>query len=550
MFMRKLSHVRPILGLCGAAVLAAAAIAAEPDAAEQQRVMEAIPASAPARAQKPRKLLIYDGNVNYGGHRSIVTANLAFKLMGQKTGAFETTISRDPQIFQAESLRQFDAVFFNNTVGNLFEDAVLRRNLAEFVFAGGGLMGVHGTSVAFTRWPGAVEDWPEFGLMLGARGANHRDSTERVFIKLDDPGHPINKVFGGEGFEYRDEFFRFQTVYSRQKVRVLLSIDTEKTDVNQGQARGPCIRADNDYALAWVRSYGRGRVFYCTIAHNPYVFWDSKMLQFYLAAAQFVLGDLDGPTTPSGRLTPELRAQERLGWRLGLAAASDAQISLFDSIESAAAAGLLFIGADSRQKVSSQIPKELNSRLSGEDLEKIRLKLDAAGVRLLAYQLGVQPASMEEWASTLAFARKLGVETVLCRGPVRDLKTVGALAAQNGLRLALQGTPAELQAAAAAGPETVGVAVNLKDWLAAGRDAFEAARKFGPRMFYLEMHDLDRLRSGAREVSPGDGAGKLGQMLQWLRQSGHAPVMFGLEQKPGDADALKEKVVWFGKKAL
>ena len=43
------------------------------------------------------------------------------------------------------------------------------------------MMGAHGTSVAFTQWPGAVEDWPEFGLMLGARGANHRISDERVF---------------------------------------------------------------------------------------------------------------------------------------------------------------------------------------------------------------------------------------------------------------------------------------------------------------------------------------------------------------------------------
>jgi type 1 glutamine amidotransferase len=101
---------------------------------------------------------------------------------------------------------------------------------------------------------------------------------------------------------------------------VLLSIDTEKTDMNQGQARGNCFREDNDYALAWVRQYGRGRVFYCTIAHNPYVFWDPKMLQFYLAAAQFALGDLSAPTTPSSKLTPAIRAQEKLGWRLGIEA--------------------------------------------------------------------------------------------------------------------------------------------------------------------------------------------------------------------------------------
>jgi type 1 glutamine amidotransferase len=49
-----------------------------------------------------------------------------------------------------------------------------------------------------------------------------------------------------------------------------------------------------------VRSYGKGRVFYCTIAHNPQVFWDPLMLQFYLGAMQFALGDLPAPTEPSG----------------------------------------------------------------------------------------------------------------------------------------------------------------------------------------------------------------------------------------------------------
>lgn len=191
-------------------------------------------------------------------------------------------------------------MFLNNTVGNLFTEADLRRSLMDFVSSGGGLLGIHGTSVAFTRWTeGGKEDWPEFGLMLGARGANHRTSDERVFIKLDDPDHPINRVFGGKGFEFRDEFFRFHEPYSRERVRVLLSIDTHKTDLNQGKYAGKAERADNDYALAWVRSQGKGRVFYSTIGHNPYVFWDKPMLEFYLAAIQFALGDLPAPTEPS-----------------------------------------------------------------------------------------------------------------------------------------------------------------------------------------------------------------------------------------------------------
>ena len=173
---------------CGPGVVHAAQTAA--GGSEREQIEAAIPQRALARPRKPRKLLIFDGNVNYGGHGSIPTANLAFELMGRKTGAFETVVSRDPEVFRPESLRQFDAVFFNNCVGNLFTDPALRQSLVEFVYGGGGMMGVHGTSVAFTQWPGAVEDWPEFGLMIGARGANHRANNEHVFIKLDEPDAP------------------------------------------------------------------------------------------------------------------------------------------------------------------------------------------------------------------------------------------------------------------------------------------------------------------------------------------------------------------------
>lgn len=48
-----------------------------------------------------------------------------------------------------------------------------------------------------------------------------------------------------------------------------------------------------------IHGNDRGRVFYCTIAHNPYGFEDSRMLEFYLAAAQFALGDLPGSVLPS-----------------------------------------------------------------------------------------------------------------------------------------------------------------------------------------------------------------------------------------------------------
>ncbi len=378
---------------------------------QRQKIEAALPAKAFVAPRKPRRLLIFDLNVNYGGHASIPTANQAFTLMGNKTGAFDTEVSKDPAVFKPESLKRFDAVFFNNTVGNLFEDPALRQSLIEFIYAGGGLMGVHGTSVAFMKWPGAIEDWPEFGIMLGARGANHKANNEHVFIKLDDPTHPIVQPFGGD-FDYRDEFFRVHEPYSRNRVRVLLSIDTAKTDMKQTPSLGKVERADNDYALAWVRQYGRGRVFYCGFAHHPSVFWDPKMLQFYLTAAQFALGDLSAPTTPSAKLTPVVRAQEQFGWRLGLVPSLFPKPTLFETIDRAAELGLLYVGSRNSQKVGGAIQKDFDEQLSNDEMRQIRLKLDAAGIRLLTYCPDRMPSNETGWRKVLAFAKKMGIEAL------------------------------------------------------------------------------------------------------------------------------------------
>ena len=54
-------------------------------------------------------------------------------------------------------------------------------------------------------------------------------------------------------------------------------------------------RDDNDFALAWVRSEGKGRVFYTAIGHRTEHYWNSAILQFYLAGVQYCTGDLKAP---------------------------------------------------------------------------------------------------------------------------------------------------------------------------------------------------------------------------------------------------------------
>ena len=532
----------PVLGVISAILLCfipPLLRAQELPEADRQQVDAALPAAAAAKPLKPRRLLIFCLNVNYGGHASIPTANYAFTRMGQKTGAFETVVSNDPQVFERSNLRQFDAVFFNNTVGNCFTDPALRQNLADFVYAGGGLMGVHGTSVAFTQWPGAKEDWPEFGLMIGGRGANHRAADEHVFVKLDDLASPLVAAFGGNGFDYRSEFFRVHDPYSRNRLRVLLSIDTGKTDMNQGPARGDLARADNDFALAWVRNYGRGRTFYCTIAHQPAVFWDPKMLEFYLAAAQFVLGDLPAPTVPSARLTPAVRAQERLGWRLGVEAYTFHKFSLFEAIDKTASLGLPYMGGLSFQQVSKELPKNFEPGLTDEELRQIRFKLDAAGVRLLTYYIHDIPGDEEGCRKVFEFGSKIGIETFMGEPKPEALGTIGRFCDEYGINVALHNhdakaspvywRPEGILQVCEGRTKRLGACADLGYWMRAGIDPVQAAGLLKERLLTVQMHDLNDLTPQGHDVPWGTGAGNSERFIREVHRLGIKPTMWGLE---------------------
>jgi type 1 glutamine amidotransferase len=265
------------------------------------KIEAAIPAKALARPKQPRKLLVFDrqgiyNGKQYGGHGSIPHANLAAQLMGEKTGAFTATLSSEPGAISEANLQPYDAVYLNNTVGDVFDTPEMRAALIAFVARGGGIVGNHGTSVASPQWT-------EFGEILGATGASHREPTEKATITIEDPTHPLMLAFDGKSFEYVDEFYRLAPPYARDKVRVLLSIDAAATDMMQGRCFGQCLRDDNDYPVAWVRQHGKARVFYTSLGHNPDVFWDARMLTMLLAGIQYALGDLDADATPRPRST-------------------------------------------------------------------------------------------------------------------------------------------------------------------------------------------------------------------------------------------------------
>lgn len=514
------------------------------DPAQRLRIEAVLPRQATARPLKRRRLLIFNRNLEYDGHRSSILAGTeAFKLFGERTGAFEAVVSENPASFDRDSLRRFDAVFLNNTIGSCVSEPERRKNLLEFVTAGGGLMGVHGTSIAFMKWQWPpLEDWTEFGHIIGARGANHRGGyvREPIVMALDDKDHPLLRAFEGTHYDWCDEIFRFHAPYSRKNVRVLLRIDVDGTDLSSYPPGDPCLRDDEDYALAWIRNYGKGRVFYSALAHSPQVFEDPKMLRFYLDAAQFVLGDLPAPTTPSGFLTPAVRAQETLGWRIGIEAYTFHKFSFFEAIEKTAELGLPFIGGLSfMQRVSEEIPKNFDFNLSDEELLQIRLKLESVGVRMPVYYAQTVPEDEGACRKLFEFGNKMGVETFICEPKAEQLDLLDKLANEYGINVGLHNhgpdisphlwRPEMVKALCQGRSKRIGAAPDLGYWLRLGIDPIEAVRTLGDRILTVQVHDLHERSSHGHDVPWGTGVGNIRGFFEELHRQGISPTMIGVE---------------------
>jgi type 1 glutamine amidotransferase len=260
---------------------------------EIAKIREAAPEKAMAKPKKLRRLLCFYRTEGFY-HGVIPLANEAFRIVGEKTGAYETTFSNDMSAF--DNLDPYDGILFNNTTALKFEKPEHRDNLIKFVNSGRGIIGVHAATDNFYNWPEAAE-------MMGGLFWGHPWGGGGTWaIKIDDPNHPLAKPFDGKGFWIRDELYQFRDPYSREKLRVLLSIDMSKQTNQKVQGIN---RKDNDHAVAWIHEYQGGRVFYNSLGHNDEVFLQPAILKFYLNGIQWAFGDLDADATPSAELTSQ-----------------------------------------------------------------------------------------------------------------------------------------------------------------------------------------------------------------------------------------------------
>jgi hypothetical protein len=204
------------------------------------------------------------------------TAERVIADLGRRSGAFDVTLvaARDElDRLTVASVRAHRAMVFFTT-GELPIAPAVRQAMFQSVRDGGGFVGVHS----------ATDTWytiPEYRGLLGATFDGH-PWHQRVRLVVEDRTHPATRHLG-EAFEITDEIYQFRD-WSRPQVHVLLRLDPRSVDVRRGK------RADGDYALAWTKPYGRGRVIYTALGHEPGVWADERFQAHLLGAIRWALG--------------------------------------------------------------------------------------------------------------------------------------------------------------------------------------------------------------------------------------------------------------------
>jgi uncharacterized protein len=220
-----------------------------------------------AQDAAPKRLLFLTHAGLYK-HSSLVHAEAAVTELGRDGGFEVTTVegykqdadALDLSFLTPEYLNRFDGLMLM-TNGNLPLTEEQKRAIIEFVRNGKGVVGVHNAALT-------LYDFPEFGEMLGGYFRRPIRQNHVFVLRVEDQDHPATRMLG-TSWPIVDELYHFGTApydparpeenidvlfghqipvgFSRDRVRVLLSLDTQRTDL-EGL---PDVVAGGDYPQAW-----------------------------------------------------------------------------------------------------------------------------------------------------------------------------------------------------------------------------------------------------------------------------------------------------------
>lgn len=221
---------------------------------------------------KPR-ILLFEKMTGFRDTPSVEAANAAIKAMAVRKG-WSLAITDKGGVMNAASLKQFDAVIWNNISGDVLTLSQ-RAAFRGYIENGGGYVGMHGSAgdpVYFWDW------YPD--TLVGARFIGHPSDPQFQDAKVVIEPHSSGIGQGLEpGWTMNDEWYSFAKSARLNGGRVVATLDESSYKPGNNRFGGPSLAMGTDHPIAWTRCVGKGRSFYSAIGHRPETYSDPRHVQ-------------------------------------------------------------------------------------------------------------------------------------------------------------------------------------------------------------------------------------------------------------------------------
>ena len=217
--------------------------------------------------------------------------------LGITSGLFRLDCTKDVENeFKPELVENYDVVMFFTTGKMYNKDQLLpisEENMEWFLNTylkeeGHAFLGLHSAADTY-------EDYEPYWDMIGGSFNGHPwTANTTVTIKVHDQNHPAAAPWGSS-YTITDEIYQFKN-WQPEKVRVLASLDMEKTD----------LKKPYHVPVLWVKEYGKGRVMHMSMGHREDVWTNPTYQESLLGGIRWLTGQAEGDATPN----PEVDAAE------------------------------------------------------------------------------------------------------------------------------------------------------------------------------------------------------------------------------------------------
>lgn len=217
-----------------------------------------------------RKVLLFVKTKGYH-HESITEGIAAIEKLG-KENHFAVKTTEDASVFNDDDLKQYKAVIFLSTTGNILnsdEQVAFQR----YIEAGGGFMGIHAAADAEYNWA-----W--YNKLVGAYFKSHPSdpNVRKATVVVKDTTNAAMKGLP-EKWERTDEWYNYKNIGS--DLNVLATLDE---DSYEGGENG------KDHPIAWYHEYDGGRAFYTGGGHTKESFSEPLFLKHLAGGIQYAMG--------------------------------------------------------------------------------------------------------------------------------------------------------------------------------------------------------------------------------------------------------------------